>query len=248
MNIAYFQLSCLREDVNSNSFVAETVIYIIFPVAVVFLSGACAYCFTARGQENALENALETAYSSGIGVAVVTAYLMQPTLIKRFSLFFACTKMGSAENDYFLNEDLSIRCYDTEHMILIWTLALPLLFYVIGIPFVIWLVLRPKGSQELLARVIQIERLQVECDLNDPIKLNIAAEARANIDPATQIFESSYAFLFLGYRQSTYIWEIVVMTRKAVLAILGVALAHEPRTQVIMLYITSLTNVVHSST
>ena len=57
-------------------------------------------------------------------------------------------------------------------------------------------------------------------------------QARDKLDRKTLSFESNYAFLFLGYKQELYLWDIVVLTRKAVLSLIGVSLGHDPRSQV----------------
>ena len=48
----------------------------------------------------------------------------------------------------------------------------------------------------------------------------------------TKSFESNYGFLFLGYHQDAYLWEVVVMIRKGALSLCGVALTHAPGSQV----------------
>ena len=214
---------------NTNGFVTETIIYIVFPVVVIFLAGAGTFCFSLRGEDKAWE----TAFSSSVGVSVVIAYLMHPSLIKQFSLFFACTRMGPEVDDFFLDEDLTIRCYSSEHWKLMYTLAVPLLFvYVLGIPGMIWFILRKPTNQRHLRKIVEVEHLQVQCDESDEKSLGAAAVARVTMDEATINFESNYAFIFLGYHQNAYLWEIFVIMRKASLVVLGVGLGHDPRTQV----------------
>ena len=44
-------------------------------------------------------------------------------------------------------------------------------------------------------------------------------------------FYQNYSFLFLGYSQDHYFWEVLVLLRKTLVALLGVTLSTRPRTQ-----------------
>ena len=61
--------------------------------------------------------------------------------------------------------------------------------------------------------------------------IQAAAVADAALDPVTQNFGLNYAFLFLGYKNKLYLWEVVVLARKGALSLIGVAYATVPRTQ-----------------
>ena len=73
-------------------------------------------------------------------------------------------------------------------------------------------------------------------DVNDALT-NALDEAKGHdkqqLDQSTTVFMHTYSFLFLGYSRSYYFWEVVVMSRKGLLALIGVVLAFDQRAQVI---------------
>ena len=88
------------------------------------------------------------------------------------------------------------------------------------------------SNEVLLQEVLRAELAQQKAELGDEKSITDAATARSDMSEAARSFEGNYAFMFLGYRQEMYLWEIVVMARKAVLSVCGVALGHDPRSQV----------------
>lgn len=58
------------------------------------------------------------------------------------------------------------------------------------------------------------------------------ADTGHQLDPATLLFMRNYSFLFLGYSRFHYFWEIVIICRKGLLALIGVALSFDKRAQV----------------
>ena len=61
-----------------------------------------------------------------------------------------------------------------------------------------------------------------------------APKFSAMFDRATQDFLKNFSFLFLGYHKETYFWEVVVLGRKATLALIAVAFAFDKRSQGMM--------------
>ena len=251
--VAFFELSCFGADASRNSFTGETILYILFPLLLIAFTAVTTYYTTSRDQAKrsiALHDNRESHESSGgdsvkrvtpwesakaaaFGVGTVALFLLQPTLVKQFSLLFSCTKMGADTNDIFLQENLEVRCYTTEHWTLALGLGLPLLgLYVFGIPFGIFKLLSKPENRAKAAKITEIEQIQSQTSLDDVDSLNAAAKARASMNEDMKSFESNYGFIFLGYKSDNYLWEIVVMARKGALSVCGVALGHEPRSQV----------------
>ena len=70
---------------------------------------------------------LKEAKSVAVGCAGFVLYLMQPFLADRTTLVFSCLKLGPEEDDWFLTNDLSVRCWTSpEHWRLL-TLGIPMM-------------------------------------------------------------------------------------------------------------------------
>ena len=175
------------------------------------------------------------ARNTSVGGAVITLFFLQPTLVKQFALLFSCTRLGSAEGHLFLTQNLLVQCGSGQHWGMILGLGLPLLLlYVIGIPLLLYVILG--HNRKHIALVSHTYRQMNQASLTDQNLLASAAQAQRELSksPKTVIFMKNYAFLFLGYQEETYLWEIVVIARKGLLSIIGVALATDPRGQVML--------------
>ena len=233
---AYFELSCFTESTSTSNFVLETLGYIFFPFVVVAFTGITGYFVAHRSYDPTdmgSQTPLQQAYGSAYSVGVLTLFLMQPSLVKQFSLLFGCTQMGASDDDYFFLENLELRCYTPEHNALIYGLGTPLLLlYVCGIPISFFRLLTKPAHKIMIKSCIISEDSQAAASLNDQDSLYAAATARYSLNNTTRTFESAYGFLFLGYKEDFCMWELTVMIRKGLLSLFGVALSHDPRTQV----------------
>ena len=234
---SYFEFACFGEgDVSEkNGFVAETIAYITLPLAFIACTGigALASVYLKNGRLN--QEGLTTAKTSAMGVASITLFLLQPTLVKQFALLFSCTRMGSGDDDLFFMENLSIRCFTSEHWSMILGLGTALLFlYVWGIPFAIYKLLSHPDSRRMITDITHADQAGRNAKLEDMATIQAAATANSDLDAQTQSFQTSYAFLFLGYKPELYLWEIAVLARKGSLSLIGVAFSTDPRTQVML--------------
>jgi len=235
---SYFELACFGGGNASewNSFVAETLLYILLPLMFVMFTGAGALFYVYFRNDRVLDTeGLQSAKTSAMGIASVTLFLLQPTLVKQFALLFSCTKMGAGDDDLFLMENLHIRCYSGDHFLMIFGLGLPLLgLYVLGIPLAMYMLLSHPVSQRMIAEVTQADQAGRTAQLDDQASIQAASVARSQLDAPTQAFQTSYAFLFLGYKPELYLWEIAVLARKGSLSLIGVAFSTDIRTQVML--------------
>ena len=251
--LAFFELSCFGDDASRNSFTEETIVYILFPLFLIAFTAVATYYTSSRTQTKASvaqqerkkgkdcsgsddvkkQTPWESAKAAALGVGTVALFLLQPTLVKQFALLFSCRKLGADNRDIFLQEKLEVRCYTAEHWTLALGLGLPLLvLYGFGIPFGVYKLLSKPQNRAKAVRITEIEQLQSKTSLDDAESVSAAAKARADMDEDLKSFESNYGFIFLGYRTKNYLWELVVMARKGALSVCGVALGHEPRSQV----------------
>ena len=235
---SYFELACFGGGDASakNGFVAETLLYILLPLIFVGLTGAGALLYVYFRNDRVLDKeGLRNAKTSAMGIASITLFLLQPTLVKQFALLFSCTKMGAGDDDFFLMENLHIRCYTGEHFVIIFGLGLPLLgLYVLGIPLAMYMLLSHPVSQRMIGEVTKADQAGRGAQLDDQASIRAASAARSRLDAPTQAFQTSYAFLFLGYKPELYLWEIAVLARKGSLSLIGVAFSTDPRTQVML--------------
>ena len=271
-------MSCFRENTTDNSFVTETVFYVLLPFALVSLGGLSAWLFfscastpqtepLSSGEveltdfEAPLEIRVAASSSSvasddvkgaALSIAVITLFLLQPTLVKKFALLFSCTRMGTGSQDIFLMEDLSVICYTSEHWLWITALGLPLLLlYVIGIPYGMFYLFTRPSNRNHIRTALHFECLLGEAAVAPPTErpqqLALARAAVHGLGKDTRDFMNNYAFLFLGYRDEMYLWEVAMMARKGILSLIGVALVSDPRGQVMMgLLVIFLATVAHA--
>ena len=235
---SYFELACFGSGDASekNGFVAETLLYILLPLIFIGFTGAGALFYVYLQNDRNLDaEVLRSAKTSAMGVASIVLFLLQPTLVKQFALLFSCTKMGAADADLFLMENLHIQCYSGEHFTMIFGLGLPLLgLYVFGIPLAMYKLLSHPDNRRMIAEITQADQAGREAELDDQSSIRAACVARSQLDATTQAFQNSYAFLFLGYKPELYLWEIAVLARKGSLSLIGVAFSTDPRTQVML--------------
>ena len=235
---SYFELACFGEGDASEKtmFVAETIIYILLPLVLIALTGTGVLlsAFFKSGKEPG-DDILHKAKVSAVGVASITLFLLQPTLVKQFALLFSCIRMGTNDNDVFFLEDLRIRCYSKDHIQRLFGLGLPLLgLYVIGIPLAMYKLLSHPTSLGMIRDITQADQMERKAKIDDLESIRAASAARTHLDAPTQAFKNSYAFLFLGYRPELYLWEIAVLARKGGLSLIGVAFSTDPRMQVML--------------
>ena len=177
------------------------------------------------------------------GVAVIVLFLLQPYLVKRFALLFSCSAMGKEDTDLFLTEDLGVQCYSSTHYFYITTLGVPLLLlYVIGAPLAVYLVLNIRGARRKVMYIMDWANTSTPTDMslvaeaeNSEVKEEEEEKRQVQpkkdtdtLDARTVVFLNNYAFLFLGYSKKRHSWEVLVIVRKALLSLIGVALAGSP--------------------
>ena len=104
--------------------------------------------------------------------------------------------------------------------------------YVIGIPVGIYLILSRPKAKHMISQITRADAVARTASPDDKESIIEAQKARGQLSDKTQAFSTSYAFLFLGYKSELYLWEIVVLARKGVLSLIGVAFSTDPRTQV----------------
>ena len=131
---AYLQLGCLTRG-NTQPFVAETLVFLLFlPLVLVLLW----IVGKALGHPNMAKT-----------TGAVICFLLQPTLTQRAMLVFSCVRLGNGPDDFFLMQDLDLRCWSSEHAVLVALLGVPMLcVYVLGIPAGFFLLLRQKSKQD----------------------------------------------------------------------------------------------------
>ncbi len=80
-------------------------------------------------------------YANFITGIVVFVFFLQPSIIQQTFLMFSCLKLGTDNSDYFLVDDMHIRCYTPDHVIWLLNLGMPMMIiYVIGVPIIsFWL-------------------------------------------------------------------------------------------------------------
>jgi hypothetical protein len=146
------------------------------------------------------------------------------------------------------------------------SLGIPLfVLYVAGVPLAVYLILSSKQNLEkirLINGVIyqpgfdvasldpidkESQAIKSADSAQDETKRHDQDEPAPIFDPETVAFLENYSFLFFGYSQKCFYWEVVILLRKAILSSIGVVLGFNARSQITfaLLYLFSVT-IFHS--
>jgi len=240
LGTSFFNIQCMG-DTTKSSFVQDSIIWLFFPImisfailVITFLNGVR----TRTGDEKLnmvvakriLKEGLDTVKSTS-GLAL---FFIQPNLVRQASLVFSCVRLGAGPADVYLTEDLTLQCWTSAHWVYIFFLGLPmLLLYIVGLPFVLHSTLRKSLDKVTLIISDQQFSLRASHDRNSEVLTHQTEEQRkqAQLEQASKTFYTNYAFLFLGYRLETYNWEVFILLRKSLIAIIAVAFVSDPRSQ-----------------
>lgn len=144
---------------------------------------------------------VDLAKSTGMSVAVISLFLLQPSLVKQFALLFSCTSLGAEDTGLFLLENLSIQCYSQAHWRLLLGLGLPLLvLFVLGVPYGLYLWLSRTENYAMIQPSTHVKQVLLKCSLSDQTSLHRGARALNSLTHLTKEFEHNYGFLYLGNR------------------------------------------------
>jgi hypothetical protein len=127
-----------------------------------------------------------------IGTLVVLFYLMFPSILSGITTAMSCTTYGpkgSEVSRVLLDATLTIQCYKLVHITMLITVLLP--------SFAVFAILMPAA---------------VVLAMRSHYKSQTLLPHQKDFDP-TACYR--YGFLFLGYEQEMYGWEVLVMMRKA---------------------------------
>jgi len=222
--------------------VADSLFYLFFSPVFIALSLVVLFVHNYCKQDRDVAVAWGKAKSFASGCTTMMLFMLQPSLVKRCALVFSCTRLGAAPNDIFMTEDLAVRCWESEHLLLVCTLGLGfLVLYVIGIPFAVYFVLSKNVKAVRLIITMTGAKQGSLADGRDAMRGHVRTRTRTmSVNAETFAYKhkdeapvySNYGFLFLGYEEHAYYWEVCVMTRKALISLIGVALATDQRAQV----------------
>jgi hypothetical protein len=146
-----------------------------------------------------------------LGSMIVLFYLLFPSILNGMTEALACTTYGSKvekRSKVLLDGALSVECYKTEHIALLLTVVLP--------SFIVFVLLIPTAIVKSMSSHYADETLLPH---------------QANFHPMACY---RFGFLFLGYEQEWYGWEVLVMLRKAAFVVVtGLLRPYGPTSQVV---------------
>ena len=235
LGTSFFNLQCMG-DTTESSFVGDSMIWLFFPIllSLFIFIGVFVHGLHEKGQLGAgrdipvVKRVLKRTIDTVKGTAGFAIFFIQPNLVRQAALVFSCVRMGANPSEVYLSEDLSIQCWQSGHWLYIAFLGFPmLLLYVIGLPYALHSTLSNKKNREKVRQIIADQEYSLK-------KVNVEKKSRDEDDDDiynSGAFYSNYAFLFLGYRNEKYNWEVVMLLRKSLIALVGVAFAYDSRTQ-----------------
>ena len=177
-------------------------------------------------------------YDSAVAVACIVMFVFHTELTALSARMFNCVQLGRELDEFFLADDLNIRCWSTEHWAILSTFGIPLLaIYVAGIPLVTLLLIlwnRRKVDYLALKDEIQHELTKYEKMEIAEYLASYTKDQHAQLHRESRRFFWRFGFLMVGYEPRTSWWEMVVTMRKVVLSLASVLFQSEPRVQTLV--------------
>ena len=96
---AYFEVACLT---GTESVVQETLFFALAPGVLLGLVWAVLPC---TGHTDVAKT-----------VTMVVCFLLQPTLTQRTMSLFSCVRLGDGPDQLYMTQDLTVRCWSSEHV------------------------------------------------------------------------------------------------------------------------------------
>ena len=247
----YLEFQCMRSE-PGNGFLLENIIFLFGPLSLGLLVYLFCLIFrmikyskSGRARErdsSPWSEAHRKSYNTALGCSVVILFLLQPNLVERCALVFSCTKMGNGDL-LFMTEDLTVQCWTSQHWVYIGTFGLSFAgLYVIGIPVALYKLLSSETNLPMVHQIIdsslsddgksvkeEVHRHDIFRHVSNHPQASLSEKDKARAEKILSNFYSNFSFLFLGYRQEVFFWELVVLMRKAAISLIGVTLSTDQR-------------------
>ena len=168
-----------------------------------------------------------------VSSVVVTLFLIHPTIIKQTFSTISCFQVGpNEEDDFYLLEDLSLKCWTDDHYEYMTYTTVPMMILeVIGIPFIAWLLLF--RNRKIFEQAAKYQQSHHGESILTKANGDNATDHNAAMDKIKNVYVK-YGFLFDGYELERWYWEIVVVGRKICLISLASYWANEVHKQTLM--------------
>jgi hypothetical protein len=245
LGTTYLDVQCIFPGRASlNLFYTESLIFLLFPVCIAVLTFLVKFFERLIKGSCRCAEAFTNATRSASSIIFTILFFLQPYLVERFALVFSCVRLGADSTDLFMSESLDVRCWvSRQHILYCVMFGLPYFFlYVIGIPYMFYRMLNlnidrvhaviDTFEKTPLASHARKENLgalpTTDLDLFRSPTISVASLLSQNSDAS---FIRNYGFLFFGYSKACFSWEVLVIARKAIISLLGVALSFDVRIQ-----------------
>ena len=253
LGTAYIELQCLREHRAGSPFVMDSLMYLFFVPVFFLVVSSCRFLYlVAKPGTHSQQNYKALSRNAGntaLGAGVLVMFILQPVLVERAALVFSCVQMGSGQDTLFMTEDLSVRCWGGQHWLYVGTFGVGfILFYVIGIPAALYYVLTSEKNLPMVRHIIS-DSLNADGTVRQSMSaVQIKAKAANEEFPNLPKFYKNYAFLFMGYTEANFCWEVVVISRKALISLIGVVLSTDQRAQCMLgMMVIFVSTVLHAN-
>jgi hypothetical protein len=219
-------------------FVFEHYLHAFLPLMLILLAGSLAFALSSN------KSSMASVRVAAVGTAVTMLYVVQPFLASSAAELFTCLEFGPA-GDQFLSADLAIRCWQSpKHAELVVLGCGMIIVYVVGAPSYMWYQLSSRRSTvERVHVAVRLSRRRStlrplapslgpsptallpdsELDFGSKMAALPADGQVTELTAEERQFQTDFAFLFLGYKLPSYLWEVVVTLRKTSLYIAGAA-------------------------
>lgn len=154
---AYLQLDCFWHPKKNAMFYVMQIIFLLVPIVLIgilpafllYLKAQFTLCRERWNQGPDWDSAartgalLKSSKRWWIVTVVTLSFLLYPTFVERFLLFFSCQRMDLGDDELYLSADLTLYCWTKEHWYWIIVVRVPMgIVYVLGIPLMGFFIIR----------------------------------------------------------------------------------------------------------
>jgi len=233
-----------NSNVSFPSLYVKAICYLILPVFICFVCRVV-FCKYARAKltqhdvdnkvrrnraslvqlsrmelpQDSKAQAYVNAWNHYITAVIITIFMIHPSIVQMTFALLNCKKLGALDDDHYLMQDMTVKCWATSHLIFVLLVAVPMLiFYVFGMPLFV------------------LYRLYLNRD-----------ELTKDFKQINKNIVNRYHFLFKGYEPEFYYWEIVIIIRKVLMVCVAVFFSYDIHIQSLLATLLVVTALcVHS--
>jgi hypothetical protein len=187
-------------------------------IAILLLPSAIIRCVQRREFElSYLRNVLT--------IFIILIFILYPTILVKSFEVFLCVKIDDYSNIEVLLSNPDVQCWDSEHLDYVYYMALPSIFgWGICVPILFFILLyrNRTGIKQNIRQIIKDHNTTLNVIIGKKRKQRYILQRRETFMRQKTNVEIVLTFLYRGYTEECYYWEIYIFARKFILTLFSV--------------------------